>query len=168
MKTKEELAKQLETVEGWLPFYSGWFKQRKAKKLFADYVGGDKKGVADNVILRKVDYGKCHYNVLAFTTEGELDQQAIALLKAAVEQLEVNQIRYEACATGGFHSIVFDDGKYYEDYFTHHAIPELPHVYLHVEAEFESEELDCPYLVYTHVGGALLSYTVNRKYLSFE
>lgn len=113
-----------------------------------------------------MEYGKCHYNVLAFTTEGELSQQTIALLRAEVERLEVNQIRYEVCATGGYHAVVLDDGKQYENYFTHHVIPESPNVYLHVEAEFETEELDCPYLIYTHVDGALLSYTVNRKYLS--
>jgi len=168
MKTKEQLARELENEKTWKSIRpaSFWNLFFSTKKNFNRYANADWKGVADVVVLRTDEYEDCHYATIAFSTKGALSEDAINTLKERVNEFPVNAVRYESTGNGGFYPMVSDEGEYYsEDYELHRQAEDMDGVYVAPFMVVKKENLNCPYIIYAHYEGQLYIYYVNAKFL---
>ncbi|MCD7935963.1 MAG: hypothetical protein LUG98_03810 [Tannerellaceae bacterium] len=166
MKTKEQLAKELETTQGWKSILGGWFKGYRAGKKCREYTSADWKGVADLHILRRETHEDFYYAVGAFSTSAPLTEEQLAVLKERIDEFPINQIRYESVGTGGFYLHVTDEGEYFmEGYALHAQAEDMEDVYVVVFSDDKKKALRCPYIVYKHQEGGLYINFVDEKYL---
>ncbi len=167
MRSKELLANDLESINGWKAMgLSGLLKSFLAKKYFKRYKDADWKGVADVVVLRRDKHDDLHYAVIAFSTKGSLSEETIAILKERVNEFPVNNVRYESTGNGGFYPMVSDSGEHYqEDYIIERQAEDMDGVYVTSFSVSNPEKLNCPYIIYAHSGDMLYKYHVDARYL---
>ncbi len=167
MKTKAQLAGELETLQGWKsirPFnlLTIFFTKKNWKR----YVNGDWKGIADSLVLRIEEHENFHYAVIVFSTKGSIPKDTFDTLKERVNEFPLNSIRYESHGDCGFYPMVSDEGEYYmDDYELHRVAEDYEGVYVTAFAVADKSKLDCPWIIYTHFEKMLYIYHVGARFL---
>ncbi len=167
MVTKQELEQQLATADFYKKVYPGMFKSGKRKEAMETWNNALQKGLADSVLLREAEHGSFTYKVYAFSVKETIPQEEVDVLKEAVAQYDVNQIRYEAFSVPGYFAVYDRDGKFFQDDYQIMDLCQRDYgIYVVIVSETEKDELDCPYIAYTYnPDGSLWFWCMARKYI---
>jgi hypothetical protein len=88
------LAECLGELRGWESLLPGTFGRGRARRAHPTYLGARRRGVYVNHELRFVTHDALGYAVMAFATDGTLDQPARETLAARAEGFALGAVRY--------------------------------------------------------------------------
>lgn len=142
-------------------FFKPW------KKSYKQYQESQNKGIAKNVLIRDAEHEEINYRVYAYSVNGEMSVDVIINIKNIVANIPIGTIRFEANGTNGIFPLINENGEMCFDADDIKGLcRQFKDVYLHVLADGDVENLDCPYTVYLQNGNAHSHWAVARKFLS--
>jgi hypothetical protein len=148
-----EFEKKLESLDGFKAIFGGLFGGGKAKASFEIYRSAQKKGVYDIAVLRREKYDDNHYAIMAFSTKGSIDKDALQIITERANEIPLGTIRYECLSYTKLEPYRGKHGSLADQNTEITSIAnDFADLFMFPISESESG-LDCPFLIYANKDG---------------
>jgi hypothetical protein len=163
---RKQFEQSLSTLNGFKAIFGGLFGGGKAKSSFEIYRSAQKKGVYDITVLRREKHDDYHYAIMAFSTNGNIDNDTLQIITERANEVSLGTIRYEALSytklesyRGGSESFAAENTEIVS------IADDIEDVFVFPAAESSESALDCPFLIYANKDGKDYIFPVAGKRL---